>query len=251
MLKRTALYLLVCLSCVFFKNAVFAQGSSDTLSNKQASSVYTNVERKFYQAIGPQSRLYSGLQYDFSDPIIKGNAFYDDINTWNKGTIFYDGYTYRDVSIMYDVYKDLVVILLYNNFLKLSLLSEKVKWFDVLGRHFIYIKNDPLNNTSVKTGFYNELYAGKIQVLEQRSKDTQNSTDISGGITTYFLGHINYYLFKSGKYYSVNNQGAFLDALKDHKKEVKQFIRANSIKFKKTPEQAMVAIAAYYDHLTD
>ena len=127
----------------------------------------------------------------------------------------------------------------------------RVSSFDLTGRHFIRVNNDPLNSNSLSTGFYNELYRGKIAVLERQSKSIQKISDISGSIISYFSNSKDYYLLKGGKYYKVNSQGAFLDVLKDHKKEVKDFIRANNIKYKTSPELAMESIAAYYDHLTN
>ena len=250
MLKSLPKYLLLFLIACCVKNVAHAQAVADSLDAKQ-TTVYTNIERDFYKKIGPQSRLYNGMQYDLYNPHMKGNAYYDDVDSWNKGSVFYDGYLYTNVNMMYDIYKDEVVILIYNNFMRISLISEKIRDFNLLDQHFIYLKNNPTNSNSLKTGFYGELYGGKIQVLSKKTKNIQNSTDYLGNITPYFSPVKYYYLFKNGKYYTVNSQGAFLDALSDHKKEIKQFIRTNNIKFKKAPEQAMTAIAAYYDHLTD
>jgi len=250
MLKRLPKYLLLFLIACGVKNVAFAQTVADSLNAKQ-TPIYANVECDFYEKIGPQSRLYSGIQYDLYNPHMKGNAYFNDVDSWNKGSVFYDGYLYTNVNMMYDIYKDEVVILIYNNFMRISLISEKVRDFDLLNQHFIYLKNNPANSNSLKTGFYDELYSGKIQVLSKKTKNIQNSTDYTGNIIPYFSPAKDYYLLKNGKYYTVNGQGAFLDALSDHKKEIKQFVRTNNIKFKKAPEQAMTAIAAYYDHLTD
>ncbi|MFI5158215.1 MAG: hypothetical protein ACHQF4_05075 [Sphingobacteriales bacterium] len=250
MLKRLPKCLLLFLIVCCVKSTVLAQMVDNSLRAKQ-TTVYADVERDFYKKIGPQSRLYNGMQHDQYDPHIKGNAYFNDIDSLTKGSVFYDGYLYTNENMMYDIYKDEVVIVIYNNFMRISLISEKVRDFDLLNQHFIYLKNDPANSNSLKSGFYDELYGGKIQVLSKKTKSIQNSTDYTGNITPYFLPAKDYYLLKNGKYYTVNSQGAFLDALSDHKKEVKQFIRSNSIKFKKAPEQAMTAIAAYYDHLTD
>jgi len=250
MLKKFPKYLLLFLFACFVKNVVQAQAIPDSLGSAQ-TSVYANVQQDFYKKIGSQSRLYNGIQYDGYDPHIKGNACYNDVDTLHTGSVFYDGYEYNNVKMLYDIYQDELVILIYNHFLRISLISEKVRDFDVLNQHFIYLKNDPANSNSLKSGFYGDLYDGKIQVLSRKTKSMQNQTDYTGNIIQYFSPSKDYYLFKNGKYYTVNSEGAFIDALGDHKKEVKQFEKSNDIKFKKAPEQAMAAIAAYYDHLTD
>jgi hypothetical protein len=250
MLKRLPKFLLLFLLACCVKNVVQAQATADSLNAGQ-TNVYANVKQDFYKKIGAQSRLYNGMQYDAYDPHIKGNACYNDVDSLHAGSVFYDGYQYNNVKMLYDIYKDELVILIYNQFMRISLISDKVRDFDLLNQHFIYVKNDPANSNSLKTGFYGDLYDGKIQVLSKKTKSIQNSTDYTGNIIPYFSPAKDYYLFRNGKYYTVNSQGAFLDVLNDHKKEVKQFIKSNNIRFKKAPEQAMAAIAAYYDHLTD
>jgi len=229
--------------------SVSAQTSVDSSENKKIA--YTNIQEKFYKAIGEQSRLYNGIEYNGYDRKFLGNAGFMDIVDLHKGSVIYDGYLYKNVDMFYDIYQDEVIIQLYQSFLKINLLSEKVDSFDLLDHHFIRIKNNPAVATSLKTGFYDELYGGKIQVLARRTKSIQRKYDIGGSIDSYFSSSVDYYLFKNGEYYNVNSQGAFLNALKDKKKDIQQFIKANKIKIRKTQEESMVKIAAYYDHITE
>ena len=223
-----------------------AQSEADSASN--GHKLYAHIEDNFYNVIGPQSRLYNGEKYEFYDPAIKGNPYFMLATDWNQGTIVYDGFTYKNVSIRYDLYKDMLVIPLYKSFLKMSLISEKVASFDVLGHHFIYIKT----GASVNAGFYDELYGGKIQLLCKRDESIQNEHMFNGSIDAYFLPAVGYYIYKDGVYIAVNSKSAFLNALKDKKKSVQQYIRANKLKLNKNDKElAMVAVAAYYDHLTN
>jgi len=249
MLKTFLSSILFCFAVIIITNPAIAQTTVD--SSAHAPAMYANAEDNFYNAVGPQSRLYSGMAYDFYDPIIKGNAYVLDNASWNLGSVMYDGYLYKNVSMLYDIYKDLLVIQLYHSALKMALLKSKVKSFDLLNHHFIYIEEDPANTTSVNTGYYDQLYGGSIEVLAYRAKSIQTSTGFGGTIDSYFSPSIDYYLYKDGKYYPVSSQGSFLKVLKDRKKELQQYIRGNKIKFRQQKEQAMVKIAAYYDHLTN
>ena len=127
-----------------------AFSQSDSLYHRP--SVYTSVEDNFYKAIGAQSHLYNGIEYEFYDPLIKGNAYVFDNFSFTSGSVVYDGYLYKNVSMLYDIYKDLLIIQLYHSVLKISLLKNKVESFDLLNHHFIYIEQDPANSTSVKNG---------------------------------------------------------------------------------------------------
>jgi len=233
------------LAGLFIASSANAQSEADSALN--GHKLYARIEDNFYNAIGPQSRLYNGEKYDFYDPAIKGNPYFMLATDWNQGTIVYDGFTYKNVSIRYDLYKDLLVIPLYKSFLKMSLIGEKVASFDVFGHHFIYIKTG-----AVSAGFYDEMYGGKIQLLCKHDVSMQTEHNFNGAIDSYFLPSTAYYIYKEGTYIAVNSKGSFLDALKDKKKGLQQYIRANKLKFSKTgKEQAMVALAAYYDHLTN
>jgi len=223
-----------------------AQSEADSTAN--GHKLYAHIEDSFYNAMGPQSRLYNGERYEFYSPAIKGNPYFMLATDWNQGTIVYDGFTYKNVSIRYDLYKDLLIIPLYKSFLKMSLISEKVASFDVLDHHFIYIKT----GVSVSAGFYDELYGGKIQFLCKHDISMQTEHNFNGSIDSYFLPATDYYIYKDGEYTAVNSKGTFLNALKDKKKSLQQYIRANKLKFNKTDkERAMVALTAYYDHLTN
>jgi hypothetical protein len=240
--------ILCCFLGIIGYEPLYAQSTSDTLSTHAA---FNKVTDNFYKSIGQQSHLYNGREYDYYPSNIKGNAYLMDVNVWSPGSVDYDGYLYKNVNMLYDINKDELVILLYNKVTKISLLTERIKSFDLLGHHFIYIQNNPLSNNSVNTGFYDQLYAGNIKLLVKRSKSIQNSSS-SQTIETYFSPSTDYYLYKNGGYYKVNSKGSFMDVLKDKKKELQQFIKSNNISInKKDREQAMVKLAEYYDHLTE
>lgn len=206
----------------------------------------------FNKLIGQQSRLYNGHEYQVYDRSIKGNALFPlDAETWELGSVNYDGIIYKDVPMMYDIYKDVVVVLLYNKFSRYSLLNERVHDFTLSDHHFVRVEADSLNNNNsgITTGFYDQLYGGRIEVLAKRTKTIQNSTNVTASLETYFIEKNEYYIRKGNTYYSVSSQSSFLKVLKDKKNILQQYIRENQIKFRNDPENAMAKIASYYDHL--
>jgi len=174
-----------------------------------------------------------------------------DVNAFTTGAVYYDGSYYRGVPMLYDLYSDEIVVLLYNHFTKYSLLKNRVKSFDFLGHHFINISTDTINNKSeLNSGFYDELYNGKTEVLAKRSKSIQTNSAGTMGADRYFSPDNDFYLRKNHTYYKISAQRELLSVLQDKKKELQQYIKANQIKFRSNPEEAMVKIATYYDHLT-
>ena len=51
-------------------------------------------------------------------------------NNVNTGSIVYDELEFTNVRMMYDLVKDQVIVLHYNGFTKIGLVSEKVKEFN-------------------------------------------------------------------------------------------------------------------------
>jgi hypothetical protein len=223
-----------------------------TPNDTVAQQIALNYIKDAYNAaIGEQSRLYNGIEYNAYSPIIKGNANFLDKGDFTMGTVTYDGIFYKDVPIMYDINRNVVVALLYNKFSKYILLNERIESFDLLNHHFVHIKTDSLNkNPAISDGFYDQVYSRKLEVLVKRSKSIQNTSG-TNTLETYFTATSrSFYLKKDNSYYSIGGQSALLTVLKDKKKELLQYIKTNKIKFKKTPEEAMVAIVNRYDELS-
>ncbi|WPU98453.1 hypothetical protein SNE26_20725 [Mucilaginibacter sp. cycad4] len=209
------------------------------------------VIANYHTAIDQQSHLYNGPEYEFYDPLIKGNAYVFDNKIFTPGAVKYGAAVYRDVPMLYDLNKDLVVILLYNHFTKISLLSERVSEFWLLNHHFIRITTDSTGKAGLATGFYDQLYQGKrIGIIVKRAKSIQTSTG-NNTIESFFSETKNYYLKQGNSYSNFSGKGALLAILKDKKKELRQYIKANNIDFRENLEQAIVDVATYYDHLTN
>lgn len=214
------------------------------------SSGFNRVVADYYTAVGKQSHLYNGPEYEFYDPVIKGNAYVFDIKIFTPGAVKYDGVVYSNIPLLYDINKDLVVTLLHNHFTKISLLSTRVSEFWLHGHHFVYLNADSTGKRGVATGFYDELYNGKsVGIVVKRAKAIQTLTG-NTSLETLFTESKDYYLKKGGDYFSFGGKGGLLDLLKDKKKELRQYIKANNIDFRENPELSMASIVAYYDKLT-
>lgn len=239
----------LCFLSVITAGKLFGQAASSDSSVVQSALQQTTAN--FYIAIGQQSRLYSGHEYLPYERTIKGNALYPlDAETWASGEVNYDGILYKGVPMMYDIYKDAVVVLLYNHFSMYTLLDERVHDFTFSGRHFVRVNADSLtnDNSGISTGFYEQLYGGKTEVLAKRIKTIQNSTNIAISLETYFIAKNEYYVRKGNIYYKVSgSQGSFLNVLKDKRPLLQKYIKDNNIQFRQDPEGAMASLAAYYD----
>ena len=137
----------LCFLSLFFIAESFGQTAMNDSSYLQTS--ITQAVSNFYKSIGQQSRLYDGQEYLPYDPHTKGNALFPyDVQGWEPGEVTYDGVLYKNVPMMYDVYKDAVVVLLYNKFTMFSLLKTRVHDFSFSNHHFIRLDADSISNAS-------------------------------------------------------------------------------------------------------
>jgi len=243
---------ILCFLSISFIGKSFGQAAlSDSLPVK---AIVAKTTTGFYKSIGQESRLYNGHEYPPYDPHIKGNALFPyDVQSWEPGQVNYDGVVYNNVPMMYDIYKDAVVILLFNKFSMFSLVSNRVHDFSFDSHHFVRVEADQSSDdkSGITTGFYDQLYGGKTEVLAKRRKTIQTSSNAVAAPETFFVSTNDYYIKKGKNYYKISGPRSVLNVLKEKKSELQQYLRENRTQFRDNMEEAMAKIAAYYDHLTN
>ena len=228
--------------CILFKFQAYGQ---DSILNDTASTVY--ARSLFVKANARQSRLFNGREYIPNDPSVKDHPFFLS-KDWTKGSINYDGASFSEVPMLYDLTKDEVVVL---NFLlpdKLSLVKQKVQEFNLHEHRFIYLKTDSSDKV-LSPGFYDLLYRDKISVLVKRRKIIKAVVNTS--IKASFEEEDRFFMIHEGISYPVKTLPSVLKVLKDKKPEIQQYLRKNGIIFRDNPEKAIVAIASQYDQLSN
>ena len=236
--------------CAFFARNAWAQTAPGDSSSQQ--NALNNAVTLYNTSIGIQAPIYTGPEYYFYDPHIKGNGYYMDINGFTKGSVYYDGTLYNNISMLYDINNDDLVVLYPSRVSKFIAIKERVKTFDYLGGHFINLNADTLApGGDVKSGYYRQLYNGKSEVLGKYSKTIQTTTSNTNGVENYFSFSKDFYIKKNNVYHSADSKGSVLDIFKDRKKEIRKFISANDLDFHANPEESLVKVATYYDHLSN
>jgi hypothetical protein len=226
-------------------NNAIAQGlQADTSKPLEAEMVVL-----YNQIFTPQLHLYNGKEYRGYNTRFSENTPYFVNSSLFNGTVIYDGSSYQDVPMQYDMVADDLIILNYNKISKIRLIKDKVRSFTMLGHTFINLPPDSVASTGLAEGFYDLLYIGKTSVLARRTKNIQ--TFYASTTETKVFSKDQYYVRKNGKYFSVSSKSSFLNQLSDKKKEIKQYIKDNRIKFRKNFENAMVKIMGYYNQLTN
>lgn len=222
--------------------------SGQTISPDSAQQIaYNKIVATFYKQIEPEKLLYNGRGYLYHPNSIRGDAYFTDDKTLHNGTVVYDSIYYNNVSLMYDVYADVVAVLMPNKYSMVMLHNSRLLAFTVDEHKFVNLPAD--EDKVIKAGNHEVLYDGKVQAFGKYSKSLQSAYSTSGAPEQFFKGSKSFYLKKNGKYYVAGSESAVLKVFEDKKKELKQFIKTKQIKFRRNPEQALALIAAEYDRL--
>jgi len=241
-LRSILLLIFICLFCL---STSFGQSTSKAVTN---NPFYT-VELLFNSAIKQQSLLYNGAAFQDYLSTVDGSANFQDLNTFSKGTVVYQGFRFENVPLMYDIHQDKLISLL-GSFSKYSLISEKVTEFYLNDHHFKYINVIDTTESVIKSGYYDLIHDGKSKIYVKRVKSMQFTLD-NKIVRYYFVPKTNYYIERNQKYSTISGERSFLSFFKDKKPELKKLLKEKKIKFRKQPEAAMALLAAYYESLTN
>lgn len=220
-----------------------AQRIADTTLDRSTATIIDNYYSK---SLGEQSPLYNGKEYiDYTFNLQEGHPFFGG-PVFVKGDIYFDGLIFHNTPILYDLIKDLVIVPDFQNVYKIILPTDKIEYFTLNDHIFIRLVNSQLNKVS--SGFYEQLYKGKIGLFAKRKKEIIEQLSFQR-IDRSIIIMNSYYIMKDGIYYYFKNKRGLLSILKDKKKEIKQYLNKNRIAYKVNPEKAMLGIVEYYNQL--
>lgn len=203
-----------------------------------------------YQVQFPQSViLHTGPEYVYYDIGIKGHPYFFD-EDFTTGSVVMKGQYFSGIPLLYDTYKDKLVLEHYNAFDYfewLEIVPEKVDSFTVHGFRFFRVKDNREFSGQLDVGFYNLLHNGTVKVISKRNK-TYYEEIKDRVVAKEFLQKDKFYIVKDGKVIQVRNKGSVMRAFKDKRKELKAAMRKEYIKFKPGFEAALIRVSQIYDN---
>lgn len=201
----------------------------------------------YQQSSGDQTGLYNGSQYGaYAFLFAEGHPFFKE-NKPGTGSVVYDNVLYENVLLQFDEVQEVLVMDSASR--RIQLLNERISQFRLFNNHFIRIIKDTGNAVLVRTGFYDLLYEGNTSLLKKEEKIIRD--DVATGELLRFIDiHEFYYLKRNNTYYSIQNKKSVLSFFKDHKKDIRQYIRKNKLSYRKDKDNMLAKVTAYYDQLT-
>ena len=232
---------------VIFADLSCAQPGDDPyafLSDAKASarSSYDNL-------IKDQLALFNGVEYVKYDLGFRGNPFFLD-DYYAEGTIEYDGKVYHKIPLKYDIVQDKVLVEYFNQAgygRGLILENHKVTAFTYEEHQFVKINSDnPVG--SLKEGFYDILLDDKISIYASRKKQINKAVK-NRQMRIRFEVLDQFFVELADNTYKVSNKSSLLQLFDDHKKELKQYIKANRLDLKRDFEASLIYVTQQYINL--
>ena len=233
--------LIICLPFVFFK----AEGQpADTATSRSGFSgdSLVNAYYTYYQQ--KSQSLYNGRQFYGYPVSIEGHAFYRS-DRWSAGAVLYDGLWHPDVSLMYDIYRDEVIVK-HPNQVHVILYSPRVQQFIIGDQTFAYL--GPGKNGDLPGGFYHQLVNGKVNVYVKRAKLLEEKID-GLILERKFVTADQFYVEKDGRFYPVRKQQDLMRVLQEKRQELSRFKSREALKFKSGTEQFIVRMTEHFNEL--
>ena len=175
------------------------------------------------------------------------HAYYND-NSWVKADITYCSQKFRNISALYNIEDDVLIISnelspTYTAF-PMKLQKELVSSFQIGDSHFEFIR-EPVSWH--ENSFYKVAFRGEsITLLSKVFK----RPELKDGIFTYIQFH-HYFLKKDGKYYRLKRLSHLLKLFPDHKKEIRQYKKQLALRKLDKPsnEKKLVQLISYCESL--
>ena len=210
--------------------------------------VTLNTLENYTNAQHSEAPIYNGKVYR---PDLKldgdGHTLFQD-SKYATGTIVYNGLSYTNVGILYDLVLDQLVLLNFDEVGGIMVPSDHIDAFSIHNHTFINLKTIKAEATKINPGYYDLLYSGTKDLLAKRTKKIAETTNQHKVIRT-VSQQDKYYLLKDTVYIPIKNKTDLLKQLSETQQQNQLFIKKQRLNFRKEKEKAMVELLKFHDSL--
>jgi hypothetical protein len=205
----------------------------------------TNLSQysELHDTIKENQVLYNGRIWKNIYHNVEGDQFLF-TKSFLPGSVSIRGYQFSDLSIMYDIFNDEILIPFSKGGV-LQVNKQMVDSFTIVflnkKYHFTKLQIDSLDS------FVNTIYKGKSALYIRYTKKIEKSAD-QGKYDQFY--QVNQTLFvKDNKLYPIKGKRDLLNALQDDNESVKDYIKKNRIKITAKDPESFVPVIRYFDSI--
>ncbi|WP_266363999.1 hypothetical protein [Tellurirhabdus rosea] len=194
-----------------------------------------------------QANLFNGIEHLRGYPTAEGHPYFGN-GEWQRGSIQYDHIRYQDVSLLYDLTLDRVVVQHPDSAFRVALVPEKTESFSLGEQTFTHLREDSARQLGLSGGIYQILTNGPSRLLARRTKVIRSELS-RNTVTNWFEQQDQYFLRLNGTYHPVKTKSAVLKLAGDQQKGLSRYWREKKVRFRKNRELALIEAARYLDTL--
>lgn len=200
---------------------------------------------QYLKETGDYAHIYSGeLEANYNPFLFENNPYYG-FQEYDPGEVIYRGNLYTNQHLRWDLYKKNLVVLTPQSHLGVILNARHVSEFRMHGRTFVHFT--PPKDSGLKQGYYAQLFKGEKLLL--LGYHTVNLESVTGKIEKRFAFINRYYILMNGTSYLVRNTKSFTKLFPEYKKQIKRYVKDNSLSFSKDRENSLIQLAQYMEEI--
>lgn len=225
-----------------------AQAAASPADSGARATTASRLTQRYAASRGYEARLYDGPEYvAYVKSYVQGHPFFESAAA-RPATIVYDGATYPNVPLRYDLVRGQLVLAHPPSGLELRLVNEKVARFSVGGHTFVRLVADSTAgaDSPIRTGFYDILVEGQgLRLLASRRKNVQERNAAEGKVGEVSQKN-DYFLQQNARYYPVTSAKEVTRLFPASKAALRQFARTQKLTFRgASREPSLVALTQY------
>lgn len=189
------------------------------------------------------SSLFRGIEYVEAHRMINEKHKFFEFQEFQKGSVTYDGQTYHNLPLKYNIYDNLLLVNLQqgqrNSFFQLF--SDKVDEFQINGHKFQYLQAG--NNTDI-VGFYEVINEdGDFKIFKKHVKNMRELRDKNFAYNEFGAADPDYIFQFNNEFFELDNRRDLFSKFPDLKNEIRGFYRTYRKQSKNYPDAFMKSLA--------
>lgn len=225
---------IITIMCLITASNSYAQ---ENISAKEA------VINHYFSSIGEYAAIYSGKEQNKYPSFYKNHPYYK-TDSYQEGTLSFDGIVYPNVKLRLDLNLEELAILSLDNRFNIVIPSDRLD-YAYIGSDYITINK---GENPLPKGFNIRLYEGEHSVwLKQSCLFTKRIEDRT--ILYQFDIKKRFYVYKDGQYHKIGSLSSLLKLFPEQKEKLKRHIKATGLNFRSSPENTIVEVVKQYEIL--
>lgn len=194
--------------------------------------------------------ICNGVLYTNPYRTIDNNNLYYLNDKFENGSLTYNGQIYYNVSLKYDVYRDLLIVNQpgSSDLLGISLNNERVNSFTILNNNFIRVVKEKYNHPDFSTGYYETTSFNEDFIFYIRHSKTIQKKIRDDGAYYYFKDNSAFYLDYKNTLHTIAGKSDLVKLFPEQKKQINEFYLSNRSIRKSDLNQFMKNLMKYINN---